>query len=54
LQVGLRVHDKPESQEVCFIHDASYHSFCRKDWGNRLSLAPSSICKEMFWEDIRE
>jgi tRNA-uridine 2-sulfurtransferase len=27
LQLGLRVHDKPESQEVCFIYEASYHSF---------------------------
>ena len=27
LQLGLRVHDKPESQEVCFIQDTSYHSF---------------------------
>ncbi len=27
LQLGLRVHDKPESQEVCFIHESSYHSF---------------------------
>ncbi len=27
LQLGLRVHDKPESQEVCFIHETSYHSF---------------------------
>ncbi len=27
LQLGLRVHDKPESQEVCFIPDTSYHSF---------------------------
>jgi tRNA-specific 2-thiouridylase len=27
LQLGLPVHDKPESQEVCFIQDASYHSF---------------------------
>jgi len=26
-QLGLRVHDKPESQEVCFIREASYHSF---------------------------
>jgi len=25
--LGLRVHDKPESQEVCFIQDSSYHSF---------------------------
>ena len=27
LQLGLRVHNKPESQEVCFIQEASYHSF---------------------------
>ena len=27
LQLGLRVHDKPESQEVCFIQENSYHSF---------------------------
>jgi tRNA-specific 2-thiouridylase len=27
LELNLRVHDKPESQEVCFIHEASYHSF---------------------------
>ena len=27
LQLGLRVHDKPESQEVCFIQEPSYHSF---------------------------
>jgi tRNA-specific 2-thiouridylase len=27
LQLGLRVHDKPESQEVCFIRETSYHSF---------------------------
>ncbi len=26
-ETGLRVHDKPESQEVCFIPEASYHSF---------------------------
>lgn len=26
-QLGLRVHDKPESQEVCFIEDNSYHPF---------------------------
>jgi len=26
-QLGLRVHDKPESQEVCFIREASYHPF---------------------------
>jgi tRNA-specific 2-thiouridylase len=27
LQLNLRVHDKPESQEVCFIAETSYHSF---------------------------
>ena len=27
LQLDLRVHDKPESQEVCFIHETSYHPF---------------------------
>lgn len=34
-QLGLRVHDKPESQEVCFIQDSSYHSFLSerlKEW----------------------
>lgn len=29
-QIGLRVHDKPESQEICFVHDASYHTFLRE------------------------
>jgi len=27
LQLGLRVHDKPESQEICFIKEDSYHPF---------------------------
>jgi tRNA-specific 2-thiouridylase len=26
-ELGLRVHDKPESQEVCFIKGGSYHPF---------------------------
>jgi tRNA-specific 2-thiouridylase len=26
-QIGLRVHNKPESQEVCFIQDTTYHPF---------------------------
>lgn len=26
-EAGLRIHDKPESQEVCFIQENSYHSF---------------------------
>ncbi len=25
--LGLRVHDKPESQEICFVQDRSYHAF---------------------------
>ena len=29
LQLGLRVHDKPESQEICFIHESSYHAFLK-------------------------
>ncbi len=27
LETGLRVHAKPESQEICFIPETSYHSF---------------------------
>lgn len=27
LQLGLRVHDKPESQEICFVREDSYHPF---------------------------
>jgi tRNA-specific 2-thiouridylase len=30
LDLGLRVHDKPESQEVCFIEEDSYHSFLQE------------------------
>jgi len=30
LQLGLRVHDKHESQEVCFIHEPSYHPFLQE------------------------
>lgn len=30
LELGLQVHDKPESQEVCFIHDRSYHPFLQE------------------------
>jgi tRNA-uridine 2-sulfurtransferase len=29
-ELGLRVHDKPESQEICFIHEYSYHSFLQE------------------------
>lgn len=40
-QRGLRVHDKPESQEVCFIHEASYHSFLQERL--KESVAPGPI-----------
>jgi tRNA-specific 2-thiouridylase len=39
-QVGLRVHDKPESQEICFIHDTSYHSFLRERLGESIEPGP--------------
>ena len=39
--VGLRVHDKPESQEICFIHETSYHSFFRERV--RESMEPGPI-----------
>jgi len=29
-ELGLRVHNKPESQEVCFIREPSYHSFLQE------------------------
>jgi tRNA-specific 2-thiouridylase len=41
LQLGLRVHDKPESQEVCFIHDTSYHPFLQERL--RGSIEPGPI-----------
>ncbi|MGQ9645794.1 MAG: tRNA 2-thiouridine(34) synthase MnmA [Thermodesulfobacteriota bacterium] len=40
-QHGLRVYDKPESQEVCFVHDASYHSFLQERL--RESVEPGPI-----------
>jgi len=36
LQLGLRVHDKPESQEICFVHDPSYHSFLEQRLGDAI------------------
>jgi tRNA-specific 2-thiouridylase len=29
-ELGLRVHDKPESQEVCFVEGGSYHPFLQE------------------------
>lgn len=39
-QLGLRVHDKPESQEVCFIHDASYHTFLKEKLKESIEPGP--------------
>jgi tRNA-specific 2-thiouridylase len=41
LQLGLRVHDKPESQELCFIQETSYHSFLLERL--KESVEPGSI-----------
>lgn len=40
LQLGLLVHDKPESQEVCFIQDSSYHSFLSERLENSFGPGP--------------
>jgi tRNA-specific 2-thiouridylase len=40
-QLGLRVHNKPESQEVCFIHETSYHPFLQERL--RESIEPGPI-----------
>jgi tRNA-specific 2-thiouridylase len=40
LQLGLRVHDKPESQEVCFIHEPSYHPFLKERLGESIRPGP--------------
>jgi tRNA-specific 2-thiouridylase len=39
-EIGLRVHDKPESQEVCFIHETSYHSFLKERLGESIEPGP--------------
>ncbi len=40
-QLSLRVHNKPESQEVCFIHETSYHPFLQERM--RESIEPGPI-----------
>jgi tRNA-specific 2-thiouridylase len=40
LQLGLRVHDKPESQEICFVHELSYHSFLKERLGDTIEPGP--------------
>jgi tRNA-specific 2-thiouridylase len=44
-QLGLRVHDKPESQEVCFIEENSYHPFLKERWGDVIKPGPIVDCK---------
>jgi tRNA-specific 2-thiouridylase len=39
-QLGLRVHNKPESQEVCFIEENSYHPFLMERWGDVIKPGP--------------
>jgi tRNA-specific 2-thiouridylase len=39
-QLGLRVHNKPESQEVCFIEENSYHPFLKERWGDVIKPGP--------------
>ena len=39
-QGGLRIHDKPESQEVCFIHESSYHSFLAEKLKKSIESGP--------------
>jgi len=39
-QLGLQVHDKPESQEICFIQDSTYHSFLLERLGSVIEPGP--------------
>jgi tRNA-specific 2-thiouridylase len=39
-QLGLRVHDKPESQEICFIEENIYHLFLMERWGDVIRPGP--------------
>jgi tRNA-specific 2-thiouridylase len=39
-ETGLRVHDKPESQEVCFIPEDSYHYFLSERLKNSIEPGP--------------
>lgn len=40
-EAGLNIHDKPESQEVCFISERSYHFFLSEKFKD--SIAPGPI-----------
>lgn len=39
-QLGLQVYDKPESQEICFIRDHSYHPFLLERLKNDIEPGP--------------
>jgi tRNA-specific 2-thiouridylase len=39
-QLSLHVHEKAESQEICFIHESSYHSFLRERLGGSVEPGP--------------
>lgn len=45
--LGLKVHDKPASQDVCFIQDSDYHKFLRKWLNNKCKsgLIVNNECK---------
>ena len=40
LQLALRTHDRPESQEVCFIRESSYHPFLARRLRETLEPGP--------------
>ncbi|MCG2820217.1 MAG: tRNA 2-thiouridine(34) synthase MnmA [Actinomycetia bacterium] len=39
-RLGLRVHDKPESQDICFVEDGDYSSYISKHAGSRIRPGP--------------
>jgi tRNA-specific 2-thiouridylase len=39
-EVGLKVHDKPESQEICFIQESTYHIFLKERLGESIEPGP--------------
>ncbi|NWG01361.1 MAG: tRNA 2-thiouridine(34) synthase MnmA [Syntrophaceae bacterium] len=49
LQLGLRVHDKSESQEVCFIQDPSYHTFLLENLKEPVEPGPIVDRKGKIW-----
>ncbi|MCG2794677.1 MAG: tRNA 2-thiouridine(34) synthase MnmA [Actinomycetia bacterium] len=38
--LGLEVHDKPESQDICFIEEGGYASYIRDHAGSKISPGP--------------